>query len=264
MTDPTLDEADPAAVLAAYLRVHAQGAPSPAALFAKGEAVYERLRRQPPATGDWGRFLVAQGELAAEHLGDAGLASRYFRAALESVAAHGDNDVAVTAGFNQGVIHERRGNRALAVAAYAAAAGEGFRLCVASPSTLRAALAAIRLAWDETETLHDQQRAMLKQTWLLWLWLRSRNEAMPADLTSELGRMLAAFLLPEDDPAALAARWRAWSPHRLDPGPEAWTDSDPACLKELYRAAIAAAEEHLRDEQPDPAEAYRKLLESLR
>jgi hypothetical protein len=263
MTDELLDQADPSEVLAAYLRVHAQGAPVPSVLFARGEAVYERLRKHPPATADWGRFLVAQGALAAEHSDDRERASRYFRAALESVATHGDNDVAVTAAYNQGVILEREVKLTHAATAYRTAANEGFRLKVATASTLRAALASIRLLWsdDQNRDLSNADRGLLKQTWLLWLWLRFNKENLPNDLVSELRRSLAAFLLPEDDPTSMAAHWRALPPHRLEFAE--WSDGDKLCLVELYRAAVEAAEEHLRDGQPDPSHPYRVLLQAV-
>ncbi|MBA3686419.1 MAG: hypothetical protein H0W72_14435, partial [Planctomycetes bacterium] len=86
---------------------------------------------------------------------------------------------------------------------------------------------------------------------------------LPADVDDACGRLLAALLLPEDDPTTLAARWRAWPPHHADADP-AWLDGDPRCLGELYRAAAQAAQAHLADEGGDPAAPYRRLGEALR
>ncbi|MBA3685592.1 MAG: hypothetical protein H0W72_10185, partial [Planctomycetes bacterium] len=105
-------------LLTAFLKVHARGDVPGAVLYARGEALHRRLASTPPDSADWGRFLVALGELAAEGLQDDRAASRWFLAALESVRQHGDSEVGTTAGYDQGVLHERRGNPQRAAAAY--------------------------------------------------------------------------------------------------------------------------------------------------
>ena len=250
-------------LLAAFLAAHAQGSAVPAALFTRGEELHHRLAAAPPASPSWGRFLVAMGQLAAEHLDDAPAASRYFLAALQGVAHHGDIEAAVTAGYDQGVLQERRGNPTHARAAYRAAAGEGLRLGAVAANTLRAGTAAVRLAFAEYGEL-GEFAPLLKRTWLGWLWLRRHDSAqLDAPLASELGRQLAAFLLPEDDPGELIHQWRAWPPGaltiRTPAGPLTWTDGSPACRDELFAAAAAAADEHLRDEGADPGAPYRLL-----
>jgi len=260
--DPLPETAGDLPLLSAFLAVHAQGAPVPAALYARGEALHRRLAERPPAGAEWGRFLVALGELAAEAMGDDAAASRHFLAALRSVAAHGDNAVAVAAGYNQGVLQERRGNPGQALAAYRAAAEQGFRLGAITAATLHAAIAAVRLGFAAHGRLDDGTARLLKQAWLGWCLLADRgSEPVPPALASELGRTLAAFLLPEDDPAALVPRWRRWPPHAIavaDADGE-WRDDDARCLRQLHACAVAAAGEHLADEGGDPAAAYRRL-----
>lgn len=258
-------DSEPARLLSAYLAVHAQGAPVPAALYAKGEAVHDRLRADPPATPDWGRFLIAQGELAAEHLHDEEAASRWFMAALESVRLHGDAEVGVTAGFDQAVLHERRGDHGRAIAAYRAAAGAGFAAGVVAPAALRSADAAVRLVFARGNHLGEDDRRLLKQAWLGWTLLLATDPGrVPADLDRALGRGLAAFLLPEDDPAALAAAWRAWPPGCLVTAEGPWGDDEPRALLALYEAAARAADDHLADEGLDPGAPYRVLAAAAR
>jgi hypothetical protein len=258
------DDAEPAALLAAYLTAHAQEGPVAAALFAKGEAVYRRLQAAPPPSADWGRFLVAQGELAAERLGDDASASRYFLAALESVRVHGDAEVAVTAGYDQAVLIERGGDQQRALTAYRTAADEGLRIGALHRATLAAAFAAIRLDWDRRQALDAPMRLRLKTAWLAWLWLRrAQVEPLPGELASEARRTLAAFLLPEDDQSTLLTIWTGLPPNRIDTPAGEWRDDDPACLNELVLCAIEAAEEFLREETPEPAAPYRALLASL-
>ncbi len=253
----------PSELLAAFLQAHAQGPAVPAALFARGQELHRRLADAPPAEPAWGRFLVAMGELAAEALGDGASASRFFLAALQGAEQHGDYQAAVTAGYNQGVLLERRGSAALALAAYRAAAGAGFRLGVVAGNTLRAAVAAVRLHFAN----HDApgEAALAKQAWLGWLWLQRHDPAqLDAELEHALGLQLCALLLPEDDPGALAARWRAWPPVSIDTPAGAWQDSDPACLAQLFATAAAAADRHLADEGGEPGAPYRLLLAAAR
>jgi len=258
-------DSEPARLLTAYLAVHAQGAPVPAALYAKGETVHARLRADPPRTPDWGRFLIAQGELAAEHLHDEIAASRWFMAALESVRLHGDAEVGVTAGFDQAVLHERRGDLPRAIAAYRAAAEAGFAAGVVAPAALRSADACIRLVFARAGRLDDGERRLLKQAWLGWtLLLATDPERIPADLDLTLGRGLCAFLLPEDDPTALAATWRAWPPDSLVTADGPWADDEPRALIALYEAAARAADHHLADEGIDPGAPYRALAAAAR
>ncbi|MBA2480118.1 MAG: hypothetical protein H0V44_05600 [Planctomycetes bacterium] len=264
-----LPDAEPQALLDAFLQVHAQDSAVPAALFARGEELHRSLTTAPPAIPAWGRFLVALGHLAAESCDDPAAASRYFLQALKEVDRHGDHEAAVTAGYDQGVLQEKRGNLVHARAAYRAAASEGFRLRVVEANTLRAAAAAVRLHFAEYERLDAKASALAKSAWLGWLWLRRASpERIDADLASELGRLLAALLLPEDDPAELAPRWRAWPPSLLSVPDGSWHDHDPACLVELFAAAAVAADQHLADEGAAPGEPYRILqraaLRSLR
>jgi hypothetical protein len=255
-----LPDAAPAALLEAFLQVHAQASAVPAALFARGEELHRRLAADPPAIAAWGRFLVALGHLAADRCDDPAAASRYFLQALKEVDRHGDHEAAVTAGYDQGVLQERRGNLVHARAAYRAAAGEGFRLRVLAANTLRAAVAAVRLHFAEYERLDDEAAALAKRAWLGWLWLRREQPAcIDGELASELGRTLAALLLPEDDPGELAALWRAWPPAALAVPHGSWRDDDPRCLAELFAAAAEAADEHLTDEGPDVGGPYRLL-----
>jgi hypothetical protein len=259
-----LPDAEPQALLDAFLAVHAQKSAVPAALFARGEELYRRLSPEPPAIPAWGRFLVALGHLAAEACDDPGAASRYFLAALKGVDRHGDLEAAVTAGYDQGVLLERDGRLAHARAAYRAAAGEGFRLRAIVGNTLRSALGLARLRFAEDGQLDDEAAAAAKRAWLGWLWLRLRApEQLDRELISELGRTLAALLLPEDDPTELAPRWRAWPPPLIATPDGQWRDDDPACLRELFAAAAEAADEHLRDEGAEPGAPYRMMREAL-
>ena len=256
-------EPAPGDLLAAFLQAHAQRPAVPAALFARGQELHRSLAGDPPRDGAWGRFLVAMGELAAEALDDPGAASRFFLAALQGAESHGDHQAAVTAGYNQGVLLERRGSHALALAAYRAAAGEGFRLGVLAASTLRAAGAAVRLQFAAQGELSDG--ALAKQAWLGWLWLRASDPGqLDAELDDLLGLQLCALLLPEDDPGALAARWRAWPPGRLLTPAGWWQDGDPGCLELLFAAAAQAADRHLADEGGEPGAPYRLLLAAAR
>ncbi len=255
-----LPDADPHALLTAFLLVHAQHSAVPVQLYARGEELYQRLAAVPPAIPEWGRFLVALGSLAANELDDAAGASRYFLTCLHGAELHGDHEAAVTAGYNQGVLQERRHNPTHARAAYRAAASEGFRLRVVTAATIRAAAAAVRLWFAEYETLDAQHRTLAKQAWLGWLWLRiTQPEQLDRELIRDLGRLLCALLLPEDDPTQLAADWRAWSPATLETANGPWHDHQSACLAELFAAAAESAAEHLGDEGPDPAAPYRLL-----
>ncbi len=259
----TLPDATPAALLDAFLTAHAQGLAVPAALYARGEELHRRLSPAPPRIPSWGRFLVALGHLAAEACDDAAAASRYFLQALTQVELHGDHEAAVTAGYDQGVLQERRGALVHARAAYLAASREGFRLRVIAPSTLRAGLGAVRLRFAEDGGLDAETAALAKRAWLGWLWLRrTLPESIDRELASELGRTLAALLLPEDDPTELAARWRAWAPPVIAVPEGSWRDDDPRCLAELFAAAAEAADEHLADESPHAAAPYRMLLQA--
>ncbi len=178
-------------------------------------------------------------------------------------SSHGDYQAAVTAGYNQGVLLERRGSAALALAAYRAAAGAGFRLGVLAANTLRAAGAAVRLHFSEHGALGDP--ALAKQAWCGWLWLRLHDPGqIDAELADLLGLQLCALLLPEDDPGALAERWRGWPPNRLLTPAGWWEDGGPGCLAELFAAAAEAADRHLADEGGEPGAPYRLLLAAAR
>ena len=256
-----LPDADPVALLNAFLTAHAAGHHAPVQLYAKGEELLERLRADPPRDPAWGRFLVALGQIAANHLDDAQAASRHFLLALTSVNHHGDHQAAVAAGYNQGVLQEARGSRMHARTAYAAAAKEGFRLGAVGAPTLAAATRAVRLWFEEHEMLNDEHATLAKQAWLGWLRLRIVNPAeLSPELTDELGRQLCALLLPEDHPAALAGAWRAWPPHALAEG---WSDDLTACRRELFLAAAEAADRHLADEGPAPGAPYRLLASKV-
>lgn len=255
---------DAARALDAFLAAHAQQQTVPVHLYAQGEALHQRLSSAPPALPAWGRFLVAMGELASTHLGDDAAASRYFLAALTGAARHGDHEAAVTAGYDQGVLQERRGAVAMALAAYRAAATEGFRLGVLVPNTLRAAAAAVRLGYASTGTLEPRDAALAKSAWLGWTWLRHHTpDRLDAPLMTELGRQLCAFLLPEDDPAQLTTAWRAWPPHALGTGDGDWRDDQPQTLIGLFAIAAHSADQHLRDEGADPGAPYRLLGSAL-
>lgn len=255
-----LPDADPAALLDAFLQVHAQRTALPVQLYARGEELHRKLAAEPPTLAQWGRFLVALGTLAADEFDDPAAASRYFLSCLQGAERHGDHEAAVTAGYNQGVLQERKRNPTHARAAYRAAAGEGFRLRVVVANTLRSAAGAVRLHFAEHESLDELHQTLAKQAWLGWLWLRiAQPEQIDRELARELGRQLCAFLLPEDDPGELAARWRSWGPAQLLTPTGAWQDGNPACLRELFAVAAEAADEHLGDEGPAPGAPYRLL-----
>lgn len=256
-------DADPDALLEAFLRVHAQESSVPAALYAHGVQLHGRLLAAPPAIPAWGRFLIVLGELAADHLHDDHSASRHFLAALESVRVHGDGTVAVVAGYNQAVLHERRGDTARALIAYRTAAGLGFDLGINEPALLRAGEGAVRLSFAHHQRLLSEDRLLLKRVWLAWLWTHVQPGAQrQAELDAQLGRTLAAFLLPEDEPARLAADWRAWAPAAIAAPDGEWRDDHPTCLIALFAAAAAAADAHLTDEGGDPGMPYRLLRDA--
>ena len=260
-----LPDADPLDLLDAFLLAHAKVEAVPAMLYVRGEELYQRLAAAPPAHPAWGRFLVAMGQLAADTMDDSAAASRYFLQALQGVARHGDHEAAVTAGYNQGVLQERRRHLAHALAAYRAAASEGFRCGAVNANTLRAATAAVRLRFAEDGELGDVA-PLAKQAWLGWLWLRLQDPAQLDDaLVEELSRQLAALLLPEDDPGLLMVAWRSWAPtHVALPDGGAWTDADLQCRDELFAAAAESADQHLADESPDPGAPYRLLRAAAR
>ena len=258
-----LPDADPLALIEAFLLVHAQRSAALVQLYARGEELYLKLAQNPPAHPQWGRFLVALGSMAADDFDDAAAASRYFLSCLQGVDRHGDHEAAVTAGYDQGVLQERRRNPTHARAAYRAATSEGFRLRCVTANTVRAAVGAVRLYFAEYETLDDLHLGLAKQAWLAWLWLRiAQPEQLDRELTRELGRQMCALLLPEDHPEELAARWRAWAPNSLETPTGPWRDSQAACLTELFAVAAESANEHLGDEGPDPAAPYRLLWEA--
>jgi len=260
-----LPDADPLALLEAFLLAHAKVEAVPAMLYVRGEELYQRLAAAPPAHPAWGRFLVAMGHLAADHLDDSAAASRYFLQALQGVARHGDHEAAVTAGYNQGVLQERRRHLAHALAAYRAAASEGFRCGAVNANTLRAATAAVRVRFAEDGELGDVA-PLAKQAWLGWLWLRVNDPTqLDAALVEELSRQLAALLLPEDDPGLLMAAWRSWPPTNVPlPDGGTWEDADPLCRDALFAAAAEAADAHLAEESPDPGAPYRLLRAAAR
>lgn len=260
-----LPDADPIDLLNAFLLAHAKVEAVPAMLYVRGEELYHALNAKPPANPAWGRFLVAMGQLAAETMDDAAAASRYFLQALQGVAKHGDHEAAVTAGYNQGVLQERRRHLAHALAAYKAAASEGFRCGAVNANTLRSATAAVRLRFAEDGDLGDLA-PLAKQAWLGWLWLRLNDPGqLDAALVEELTRQLAALLLPEDDPGLLMAAWRSWAPATLTlPDGSTWNDGTSACRDVLFAAAAEAADAHLSDEAPDPGAPYRLLRAAAR
>ncbi len=258
-----LPDADPLQLLDAYLTAHASTTAVPLTLAVRGQELFDRFQEDPPRAPQWGRFLVALGQLIADQQGDVQIASRLFLTCLQQAERHGDHEAAVTAGYNQGVLQERRGNAPLARGAYRAAAQEGFRLACVTANTLRAAQAAVRLWFAEYGTLDEVHRTLLKRSWLGWLWLRLEQPAcLDAELRSDLGRTLCAFLLPEDDPLTLAALWRTWPPGMIHHPEGTWSDQDPRCQRELFAAAADAAAAHLADESGDPAAPYRWLWEA--
>ncbi len=244
--------------LDAFLHAHASTTAIPATLYAGGETLWEQFHADPPAEARWGRFLVAMGEVAAERLGDDGAAALWFRRCLDAEASHRDAESCVAAGYGQGVLWERAGDPARALPAYRAAAGEGFRCAVIRPATLRAAAAAVRLAFDRAGRLSNAEFALAKQAWLGWTWLHHHEPAgVDPGLAEELGRQLCAFLLPEDDPTQLAAAWRFLPPAEL----AGWCDDDPRCLHALYILAAEAADRLLADE--GGGEPYRLLATAV-
>lgn len=248
-----MPDATPDAQLTAFLTVHAQGAPLPVALYGKGEVLWRDLRETPPPGPLWGRFLVALGELAAEHVHDERAAFGHFQAALAHAQATSDAEVGAAAAFNLGVMAERKQDLPRAHRIYLEATAAVARHGTWSAPALRCAEGLARLAIDRTDTLDPTTEApLLKQAWLAWL--QGPIEGIDADLDDRLTRTIAALLLPEDDPTQLAARWRAWPPHALGP----YRDDSPECLLALYDAAIRAAERHLVDED-DAAAPYRAL-----
>jgi hypothetical protein len=262
---PMLPDADPLDLLDAFLAAHAKVEAVPAMLYVRGEELYHALNAKPPAHPAWGRFLVAMGQLAADTMDDSAAASRYFLQALQGVGKHGDHEAAVTAGYNQGVLQERRRHLAHALAAYRAAASEGFRCGALNANTLRAATAAVRLRFAEDGDLGDVA-PLAKQAWLGWLWLSVNDAAqLDATLVEELSRQLAALLLPENDPGLLMAAWRSWAPSSV-PLPDGgnWHDADPACRDALFTVAAEAADAHLADEAADPGTPYRLLRAAAR
>ncbi len=258
-----LPDAAPADLLAAFLAAHAAGDALPAGLYARGEELHARLAADPPASADWGRFLVAMGHLAAERLGDDRAAGLWFQQAVQQFARHGEAEAAVAAGLGQGVIQERRGAVHLARAAYTAAATLAARHAITVPAGLLAVAAAVRLHFAEHGSLRPDLHSQLKQAWLGWLWLRRRDPAAAAQADGELGRLICALLLPEDDPTRLAEAWRDLAPHAITAPDGAWNDGDPECLDALYGAAAEAADRHLTDETAQPGQPYRLLREAL-
>jgi hypothetical protein len=243
--------------LDAFLRAHAQRETVAVALYAAGDALFQRLSGSPPADPRWGRFLVAMGEVAAERLDDGDAAARWFRRCLDQESVHRDAEACVAAGFGQGVLWERAADLGRALPTYRAAAAEGLRCLVMRPATVRAASAAVRLGFERAGALQPGDAALAKQAWLVLTWLH-HNEPAAIDevLIEEAGRQLCAFLLPEDDPTRLAALWRAWTPHAVGD----WTDGSPACLAALFAIAARAADRHLPDE--GGGAAYRLLAEA--
>jgi hypothetical protein len=258
-----LPTADPLALLEAFLTAHASREAVPMVLFTRGEELYLRLANNPPAHPSWGRFLVALGQLAADHLDDGAAASRYFLQALQGLAQHGDNEAAVTAGYNQGVLQERRRREAHALSAYRLAAQEGFRCGCITANTVRAATAAVRLRFAEDGQLGDCL-PLAKQGWLGWLYLRTHQpEQIDDALHQDCCRLLAALLLPEDDPGLLMAAWHSWAPdHIVLPDHRTWNDHH--CRSALALASAEAADLFLSDESENPGEPYRILLHALR
>lgn len=249
-----MPDAAPDALLTAFLTVHAQGAPLPAALYGKGEALWRDWREKPPHGPLWGRFLVALGELAAEHLHDERAAFGHFQAALARAQATGDAEVGAAAAFNLGVMAERKQDLTRARQIYREATSAVARHGddAWNAPALRCVDGLARLAIHLDDRLDPAEAALLKQAWLAWL--SGGVDGIDADLDDRLTRTLAALLLPEDDPTQLAARWRAWPPHALGDH----RDDSPTCLLALYDAAIRAAERHLSDEE-DAAAPYRAL-----
>jgi hypothetical protein len=247
------------AQLDAFLAAHASTIALAPVLYARGEALWDQLRASPPDDARWGRFLAAMGEVAAERLGDDRAAAAWFRRCLDAEPAHRDAEACVAAGHGQAVLWERAGEALRALPAYRAAASEGLRCAAIAPVTVRAACSAVRLGFDRTGRLDEGDARLAKQAWLAWTWLAERRPDALASVGDDPGRLLCALLLPEDDPAALAGRWRSWPPHAIDAPDGAWRDGDRACLRGLFTLAAAAADRHLADEGPEPGAPYRLL-----
>jgi hypothetical protein len=252
-----------AEALDAFLTAHAARQSVHAVLYAGGERLWESLRADPPSDARWGRFLVAMGEVAAERLHDDGAAARWFRRCLDAEPVHRDAESCVAAGYGQGVLWERSGDALRALPAYRAAAAEGFRCAVIAPATLRAAGAAVRVAFQRSERLTAEDAALAKQMWLAWTWLQVHApETIDPPLADELGRQLCAFLLPEDDPVRLAGIWRTWQPHQIATLHGGWSDGEGRCLQALFKLAAGAADRFLADEGAEPGLPYRLLAEA--
>ncbi|MFM2089774.1 MAG: hypothetical protein RLZZ127_263 [Planctomycetota bacterium] len=251
-----LPDADPVALCEAFLKAHAQGG-LPTVLIPRGEELLARLDADPPADPAWGRFLVALGQARAEAGDDEG-ASRVFLRALRDLPRHGDGEAAVTAGYDQGVLQERRGRGALALAAYRTAAREGFRTGVVTANTVRCAVRAVDLGFAEADSLTDGDARLAKQAWLAWLVIDREDPArIEGPLREDLQRQLCALLLPED-PARLAEAWRTWPPHDLAGA----GDGEPWLLAALFAAAADAADRFLADD--GGGAPYRILAEAAR
>lgn len=243
--------------LDAFLAAHASATALATQLYAGGERLWEQLRAAPPADPRWGRFLVAMGEVAAERLGDDAAAAGWFRRCLDAEPLHREAEACVAAGHGQGVLWERAGDPARALPAYRAAAAEGFRLGVVRPATLRAAAAAVRLAFARAQRLTEADLVLAKQAVLGWTWLLVHEPAaIDAMLADELGRQLCAFILP-DDPTRLAAVWRSLPPQALGD----WRGDDPRCLRALFTVAASAADRFLADE--GGGDGYRLLAGAI-
>ncbi len=202
--------------------------------------------------------MVAMGEVAAERLGDDAAAAGWFRRCLDAEPVHRDAESCVAAGYGQGVLWERAGDPGRALPAYRAAAAEGFRLGVVRPVTLRAAAAAVRLAFARAQRLTEADLVLVKQAVLGWTWLHVHEPAaIDAALADELCRQLCAFVLP-DDPTRLAAVWRSLPPPALGD----WRGDDPRCLHALFSVAATAADRFLADE--GGGDGYRLLADAIR
>lgn len=254
---------DPLDLLDAFLAAHAGGLAVPIDLYLRGQGLHDHLTNRPPGDPRWGRFLVALGTLAAEHLADNGAAEAHFRRALADLPYHGDGESAITAGYDLGVLRRRAGDAIGARQAWMAAARAGLRQGVLCANLLRAALAALDMALDDGHDPDPDTRALAKQTWLAWLWLRRQADDASIDsgLADGLRRTLAVLLLPED-PLTLAASWRTWMPALVPTPTGVWRDSDPSCLAELFSAAAEAAS--LRPATTPDISAYHHLAAAAR
>lgn len=227
--------------LQAFLTVHAQGAPLPAALYAKGEVVWRDLRDQPPAGPDWGRFLVAMGQLAADHLHDERAAFSWFRSALEHTRHHGDAEVVCAATYDLAVLLERKGNLDQARSACRQAAQQAAGADTWSAATLRCIESLVRIGVESGAEPEAGDLGLLKQAWAVWLG--GDVDGIDADLATRLRRTLAAFLVT-DDPTLLLERWLSWEPTGISIPPMA-----------LITACADAVREHCADE-PDLVQHY--------